>query len=339
MIIDRLAMATHSDCMVDDNVNGPGPENKAERLALAGVVAPFLRESVERTAKRRVARVDESGNVVGYTTLAEVQKALLKRHQIEIDVQPGVKAVEVPCPSCGLPIKKPKTGCTPKRCLRCKLGNQKHCAGFNGEHCRVAMPAGAMTDSAISHRKGRPWLCRSCARRKEKKSVSCAGYAGFECTKVAGPEVLKPRSVRSRQGAAWRCKACHDKQRAVKQIKCAGYEGHECHALSSVHGTRNARRKKDAWRCKPCSDAHRRLSGDKRRLLMQAVCAGFEGYTCTTPVPSYALSRSARVLRKGEPWRCKHCSTRDPEYRKKRKAVARKLAARADRVSGGGSVP
>jgi hypothetical protein len=67
------------------------PMSKADRLAVAGVVAPFIREGATSYSLRRVARIDANGNVVGYTTLAAVQKVLLERHKIEIAVQPGIR--------------------------------------------------------------------------------------------------------------------------------------------------------------------------------------------------------------------------------------------------------
>lgn len=97
-----------------------GPRNKAERLALAGAVAPFLRDQSERAASRRVTRVDKDGNVVGYTTLAEVQQGLLRRHEIEIDVAPDERPREFFCQRCGLPSPMPERGAQPKHCSRCE---------------------------------------------------------------------------------------------------------------------------------------------------------------------------------------------------------------------------
>lgn len=81
-----------------------GPKNKAERLQVAAAVAPSLRKQAESARKRRVAKVDKDGNVVGYTTLEEVQKALLLDHAIEIETQDGVRPKEVLCVKCGLPF-------------------------------------------------------------------------------------------------------------------------------------------------------------------------------------------------------------------------------------------
>lgn len=84
--------------------------NKAQRLAVAGVVAPHLREQSDKAAKRRVARVDKDGNVVGYTTLAEVQRALLERQKIELEVIDGVRPKEIVCAQCGRADRVARTG-------------------------------------------------------------------------------------------------------------------------------------------------------------------------------------------------------------------------------------
>lgn len=77
------------------------PMNKAQRLAVACVVAPTLRALSARAALRRVAKVDKNDKVVGYTTLAEVQKALLLARSIELETQEGVRPKQVICRNCG----------------------------------------------------------------------------------------------------------------------------------------------------------------------------------------------------------------------------------------------
>lgn len=93
-------------------------KTKAERLEVAGAIAPSLRESATQDRVRRVARVDAEGNVVGYVSLHEVKKALLKKKEIEIDVV-GVRQREVMCKECGLPFPVTKKHGTPTRCPKC----------------------------------------------------------------------------------------------------------------------------------------------------------------------------------------------------------------------------
>lgn len=73
--------------------------NKAHRLHVAGAVAPRIRSQDDRTKSRRVARVDADGKVVGWTTLGEVQKALLLAREIELEVQPDTRPKECPVPA------------------------------------------------------------------------------------------------------------------------------------------------------------------------------------------------------------------------------------------------
>ena len=83
---------------------------KAERLAVAGQVAPALRANVGEAKARRVAITDADGNVVGYRTLADVQTALLERQSIEIQVDDGVRPKTVMCGVCGKPKAVPVRG-------------------------------------------------------------------------------------------------------------------------------------------------------------------------------------------------------------------------------------
>lgn len=99
--------------------------SKVERLAVAASVAPTLRSQGATTRMRRIARVDADGNVIGYTTLGELQQSLLKRKAIEIAVQPGVRPEAVFCGACGLPVPQASTGRDRKFCDRCKNERRK----------------------------------------------------------------------------------------------------------------------------------------------------------------------------------------------------------------------
>lgn len=93
--------------------------NKAERLAIAGAVAPYVREGAEKNRQRRVALVDKDGNVTGYTTLADAQKAILERAKIEIAVVEGNRPEKTICTVCGCVMRT----CPQDRlylCSKCK---------------------------------------------------------------------------------------------------------------------------------------------------------------------------------------------------------------------------
>ncbi len=124
--------------------------NKRERLAVAGAVAPSLRTRNER----RVALVNADGEVVRYTTVAEVQAAVLKRQGIEIAVEPGVRPKMVTCEQCGKPVAvSTKSGRLPKRC---KSNCGKRCAEPG---CEKRARSAAFTPYNVAKRNGRPWRC------------------------------------------------------------------------------------------------------------------------------------------------------------------------------------
>ncbi len=133
---------------------------KAERLAVAGALAPHLRDQGGRST-RRVALTDKDGNVTGYTTLAEVQKSLLRAREIELDVQDGVRPKVVLCQNCGkdVPVLTPG-GSLPKVCNRkggCH-GQRKCCR----RGCQSEPPVSAFKASAVKARQGQPWTCHKC---------------------------------------------------------------------------------------------------------------------------------------------------------------------------------
>lgn len=88
---------------------------KAEKLRLAGEVAPSLR----RRAPRKVILVDDAGKPVREATDVEVGKGVLARLGIEIAVQPGQRPEWILCADCGRPVRVHRYASTiPKRCKR-----------------------------------------------------------------------------------------------------------------------------------------------------------------------------------------------------------------------------
>jgi hypothetical protein len=136
--------------------------NKAERLAVAGAVAPRLRSQDDKTKSRRVALVDKDGKVTGYTTLAEVQKSLLKAREIELDVQDGVRPKEVVCRACGR-TRKVGRGPVP---MVCRNGCDTRC-GTDGCSGRIA--AATAVRAAIE---GKLRICRACSMRRLHEASS-----------------------------------------------------------------------------------------------------------------------------------------------------------------------
>lgn len=216
--------------------------NKVERLAVAGAVAPSLREGAESSSRRRVARVDAEGNVVGYTTLAEVQKAILARHQIELSVQPDSRPTHAVCARDGRLFRVPKKGNTPKYCEKCREAKCRLCgkdiaSGAARKRCREGLPPGTCfacrksrlvcvdcsselpkgsgAPSRVAARAGQPPRCRRCSyklfvgrsRADRKPPPIC------HCGATLSRSVLLPSKAAARGGAAPRCKSCVAKAR------------------------------------------------------------------------------------------------------------------------------
>lgn len=172
--------------------------NKAQRLAIAGTVAPFVRESAEVASVRRVARVDANGIVVGYTTLAEVQKSLLRRHEIEIATQPGVRPKQTICVGCGVPTRLARVGSRRRYCDSCQRPKCSDC--------------GKQLDAAVGRRR-----CMDC--HLARKSRSCK--RGHEFTEA------NTRTDKRGRRACKRCeylktRARHD--RAKEERRARGFK-------------------------------------------------------------------------------------------------------------------
>jgi hypothetical protein len=100
--------------------------NLAERLRLAGALAPALRDGSHKSKTRRVKIIDKDGSLVRESNLAEVQQGILRTARIELDVVNGTKAREIICVRCGLLVKVPHgTGHAPKYCIRCRVAVRK----------------------------------------------------------------------------------------------------------------------------------------------------------------------------------------------------------------------
>lgn len=169
------------------------PRCKAERLAVAGAIAPVLRDQASRVANRRVARVDEHGNVVGYTTLLEVQKQLVARHALEIEVQPDEKPREVMCVRCGLPVPVPKVGRTPRFCRLCTSAK---CA-----RCGDKLKKGSTSPWKNARIKGER-LCFACIKaRSIEQCAKCVDCGSAFSSK-------RTHQIRSRGTTDPRCRPC-----------------------------------------------------------------------------------------------------------------------------------
>jgi hypothetical protein len=157
---------------------------KAERLAIAGVVAPSVRASAEVSARRRVHVVDVHGNVVRQITGLEAQKAVLRHAGIEFDVLVGKSGVTLAIcetPECArlFQIRARGRQKRPTRCPLCRSGVCSSCkkvsasrpfksgmckACFDESRRRPACYRGhSRSDFYKKDKRGR-WYCSECSR-------------------------------------------------------------------------------------------------------------------------------------------------------------------------------
>ncbi len=174
---------------------------KIDRLRIAGEVAPAVRQGNDR----RVALVNETGEVVGYRTLGEVQQQILARSKIELSVVAAHKRPTTVCRACGrlFTVKKKNRsamycpdGCE-TRCLDCGdpvWANHERYerGGIRCKACSVRASFCHMTDEQLKAK-----------RQKQSKSLR-ARYAGMSAEQIA--EIVAPiRKPRSRDP---RCSVC-----------------------------------------------------------------------------------------------------------------------------------
>lgn len=135
---------------------------KRDRLVTAAVIAPSVRKT-ER-GKRRVTVVDKDGAAVRVADLADIQKAILERAKIELDVGEGVRPKTVFCDECGTVVRVGQRGAVIKRCLKCR---QKHWKSAACSGC------GGRIDVSYARkmvRRGGTPVCLSCSSRRLHKA-------------------------------------------------------------------------------------------------------------------------------------------------------------------------
>lgn len=100
---------------MNDTTPDPSKMSPAERLALAGAVAPILRRKAG--SGRRITTVDREGKPVRVVDDVALAKSLLARSAIEFSVQDDKRPTVAHCKTCGLPIKiRRHNGKVPTRC-------------------------------------------------------------------------------------------------------------------------------------------------------------------------------------------------------------------------------
>ena len=94
--------------------------NKADRLLIAGAIAPVLRDK----PSRRIKTIGHAGNVIREVTDTEVTLAILKRASIEFDVTDQKRSQY--CNVCGARLCGSKTDRRSTRAVRQRAPRGKH---------------------------------------------------------------------------------------------------------------------------------------------------------------------------------------------------------------------
>lgn len=227
------------------NLAVPEELTEAQRLALAAAVAPSIRRGSEVTKARRVTLYDpETGKVTGYSTLAEVQAALLREREIELAVIDGVRPKEVVCPNCGKTIRIGPVGRLPITCIG---GCDLRCSS---DECRNKINP---QTARINARQGKPNVCRKCVCGVARPLPTCSDCAGT-LTRTADWQ----HRIRLGSTEPLRCASCARKARKLKpRPTCSCGKGLSRDAL------RSARVK--SGKQPMCSDCYR---GEARRTIV-----------------------------------------------------------------------
>ena len=281
--------------------------SKAERLAVAGAIAPVVRQNAEKLARRRVRLWNQqTGEDGAFVSGLEAQKGIQATAEIEFDVQPQVRPKEVICTKCGRLFRASvsKNGYVQKTCLGCRRP-QETCANPS---CSARPPRCAFLPSQLTQRGHEPWRCRACsgymkvngferpAERVDRAcQKACAGVGPtFEpCKKRPHASALKKSAIESRKGEPWRCRECARTRRhiilndqlSLRQKRCAGWRETEGNCLAEPKNpakefsrSRMQRRGGEPWRCQSCAlrmmlDLRpdvKRSNGDRLRRLRSA---------------------------------------------------------------------
>lgn len=212
---------------------------RGERLAVAGVLAPSVRENSKRLQARVVKTYDQEkvaggapvdAAVVRHVSGADVVRSMLERAKIEVETNDGSRPERVVC-KCGVIVKVKPEGRIPKGCRRCSLAGNEQC-----ETCgESVMRASAWT----ARRAGRPVRCRGCfVAEQEKRLSSCSDCGGAvsakrvttclpcrharlarvrNCINCGAEVALGTSYMRVRDGLPPRCRSCGNREAKSNQ--------------------------------------------------------------------------------------------------------------------------
>ncbi len=158
--------------------------NKAQRLVVAGAVAPVIRRDADRL-RRRVVNVfnQQTGETVAQVDGVVAVRGILATANIEFEVQPDVRPKEIICEECGRVFQNYRHGLNARHCVACRT---QDCAGC-GKPLSKFCPSGR---------------CKPCldeSRTKPRlRCVDCEAELSMNCH----------RKRRTARGLPARCKPC-----------------------------------------------------------------------------------------------------------------------------------
>lgn len=316
-----------------------GSWSKALRLGVANIVTPRLLAQDPRVANRCVARVDAKGRVVGYTTLAEVQEALLRRRSIEVDVVEGIRPPEYLCELCGATTPSPACGPIPKLCAACR---SPRCAD-----CYIELPNAGYLRSTTKNKR-----CAECFLKLHTRPL-------LRCT-ACGDELSRSASANwyNRDPSVARCRSCADSARrppAVCCTQCGKLLGKNTRGRAKREGAVATRCLECRWTSKvrpPCSKCGRELPrqactpSGRVKIKDPSICPACRKERpevfceCGVKLSPLVMAPSIVRQRKGRPPRCSPCARRHAAERRRARLAEIKArmtpeenAARAQRAA------
>ena len=294
-------LKTEASMAADNEVSSDTNMSKAERLMVAGSVAPSLRSTVDKNQFRRVTVVDRNdpSKIVGYTTLSKVQEAALETAKIEIAVDDGVRPKKIICRQCGKLASVSPKGVIPTLCLKCfrpkciLCGSKLSCPSatrcLECTHIERAKSAPKCPKCGL---RTNMWNTKGCSRCLQLKERLRCSVCNDVMSKVAGT----PGAIARRNGAPPKCIACCRAPKLVVLCACGVTLG-----IAAMSPRTVAKRKGAPPQCNKCSRIARRKP--------RAKCA-----SCGVELKAQATSAKVVAKRKeGIPPRCNNCARRKAE--------------------------
>lgn len=176
--------------------------SKAERLAVAAIVAPAVREAAR--TRRPVKTLDRDGKVARVVDIGDVVAGVLATRKIELEVQEGVRPISIDCEMCHRKVSVQQNGgLIPRVCrngclLKCACG-----AVFQAKKCAAQF---ALSQSRVL-------FCPKCKRQRMIEGTKARQAA-------RSPEAKSESSRRSNQNLTEEQKAARrDLMRKISQAQ------------------------------------------------------------------------------------------------------------------------